>query len=230
MYKKGMPVPKSLVAAMITLAQQDLEVNKDMETELELGKMVGFYASNQEARGKEILQKRQEAGFDQMNLTSYLALAEQAIEANRMQEAQTRLSEAMKIAEIYTQGRNDAWKLRVYAHVKLCELTARTGAIQLAEERINKLKLDEIPATALVARTLVARHRPVQASDGDELLAGLPAKSSGQALAAYALAMKQAELAGQPEPKIVTAAPDGPMRSLAALGGLLGVKNTLTNK
>ncbi|HQR06200.1 MAG TPA: hypothetical protein PLN21_05225 [Gemmatales bacterium] len=230
MYKKGMPVPKPLVAAMAALAQQDLEINKDMETELELGKMVGFYASNQEARGKEILQKRQEAGFDQVNLTSYLALAEQAIEANRMQEAQTRLFEAMKIAEIYTQGRNDAWKLRVYAHVKLCELTARAGEIKIAEERINKLKLDEIPTAALIARALVARHRPVQASDGEELLSGLPAKSSGQALAAYSLAMKQAALAGQPEPKIVNAVPDGPICSIATLGGLLGVKSNQSKK
>lgn len=230
MYKKGMLVPKPLVAAMTALSQQDLEINKDMETELELGKMVGYYASNQEARGKEILQKRQEAGFDQVNLISYLALAELAIEANQMQEARTRLSEAMKIAEIYTQGRSDAWKLRVYAHIRLCELTARTGEIKLAEQRILNLKLDEIPAAALVARTLVARHRPVQTSEGEELLAGLPAQSSGQALAAYSLAIKQAELAGQPEPKIVTAAPVGPIRSLATLGGLLGIKNTQVKK
>lgn len=230
MYKKGMPVPKPLVAAMAALAQQDLEISKDMETELELGKMVGYYASNQEARGKEILQKRQEAGFDQMNLTSYLALAEQAIEANRMQEAQTRLSEAMKIAEIYTEGRNDAWKLRVYSHVKLCELTARTGEHKLAEERILKLKLDEIPSTALVARALVARHRPVQPNDAEELLAGLPVQSSGHALAAYSLALKQAELSGQAEPKIASTAPDGPIRSMATLGGLMGVKNTQSKK
>lgn len=229
MYKKGMPVPKPLVAAIAALAQQDLEVNKDMETELELGKMVGFYASHQEVRGKEILQKRQEV-FDQVNLTSYLALAELAIEANQMQEAQTRLSEAMKIAEIYTQRRNDSWKLRVYAHVRLCELTARTGEIKLAEQRILTLKLDEVPTAALVARTLVARHRPVQVSDGEELLAGLPPQSSGQALAAYSLAMRQAELAGQPEPKVVSAAPEGPIRSFATLGGLLGFKNTQSKK
>lgn len=230
MYKKGMPVPKTFIAAMVAIAQFDIEVDKSMETELELGKMLGYYASNQEARGKEILQKRQEAGFDLVNLTSYLTLAEQAIDANRMQEARTLLSEAMKIAEIYTQGRAEAWKLRVYAHVRLCELTARMGDIKVAEERILKLKLDENPVAALIARTLVARHRPIQESDGEELLAGLPAKTSGQALAAFSLAIKQAEMAGTPEPKIVVAIPDGTIGSFATLGGLLGVRNGQTKK
>ncbi len=229
MYKKGMSVPKPLVAAMAALSQQELEVNKDMEVELELGKMVGFFRSNQDARGTEILHKMQTT-FDPANLTSYLDIAEQAIDANRMSEAQLRLTDAMKIAELYTQRRSDAWKLRVYAHVKLCELTARTGEIARAEERINKLKLDEVPVAAMVARALVARHRPVQASDGDSLLAGLPTNSSGQALAAYSLAMKQGELAGQPDPKITSAAPEGPVRSLASLGGLLGFKVTQMKK
>jgi hypothetical protein len=228
-YKKGMPVPKPLVAAMAALAQQDLEVNKDFEGEIELGKMMGYFRSNQDARGTEILRKMQ-TSLDPANLTSYLDIAEQAIDASRMSEAQSRLTDAMKIAELYTQRRSDAWKLRVYAHVKLCELTARTGAIALAEERINKLKLDELPVAALVARTLVARQRPVQASDGDSLLAGLPANSSGQALAAYSLAMKQGELVSQPDPKITIAAPEGPVRSLALLGGLLGFKITQVKK
>ena len=229
LYKKGMPVPKPFVAAMAALSQQELEVNKDMEGELELGKMIGYFRSNQDARGTEILRKVG-ASFDQANLTSYLDLAEQAIDANRMDEAKQRLTDAMKIAEIYTQRRSESWKSRVYAHVKLCELTARTGEIDLAEQRINKLKLDEVPVAALVARTLVARHRPVQASDGESLLAGLPANSSGQALAAYSLAIKQSEVANQPDPKITSAAPEGPVRSLASLGGLLGFKVTQTKK
>lgn len=229
-YKKGMPVPKPLVAAMAALSQQEFEVNKDMEVELELGKMVGYFRSNQDARATEIYRKLQATSLDPSNLTSYLDIAELAIDANHMSEAQSRLTDAMKIAELYTQRRSDAWKLRVYAHVKLCELTARTGEIALAEERINKLKLDEVPVAALVARTLVARHRPVLASDGESLLAGLPANSSGQALAAYSLAMKQGELASQPDPKITSAAPDGPVRSLASLGGLLGFKVTQMKK
>lgn len=224
LYKKGMPVPKPMVAAMAALAQQDLEVSKDMEIDFELGKMVGYYMSNQDARGKEILQKRKESGLDQANLLSYLDLAEQAIDANRRPEALTCLTDAMSIAQIYTQGRHEAWNLRVYAHVKLCELTARTGEITLAEERVNKLKLDEVPVAAMVARTLIVRCRPVEPTSDDSLLSGLQANSTGQALAAYSVAYKQAQLTKRVKPKLVSAIPEGTTKTMASLGALLGMK------
>lgn len=226
MYKPGMPIPKTFVAAMTALGQPELEIPKSDEAEFELGKMKGHFLGKQDAAGNEILKKKQEGGYSETNLLSYLDLAQQSIDANSLPEALTRLSEAMKIAQIYTQDRNAEWNKRVLAHVKLCYLTAQAGEITLAEERIVKLKLDETPAIGQVARALVARQRQIKTGEVDSLLAGLPANSPAQTLAGYSLAKKQAALEGQRSPSIIDKLGDGPAKQLSALGGLVGAKQS----
>lgn len=224
LFKKGMPVPKAFVAAMAALGQQDWEVNKDQETEFELGKMTGLFLAGQDVSGEELFRKRRDSGFAEVNLLPFLDIAEQSIDANRLPEALSRLTQAMSVAQIYTERRTEAWKTRIYAHVRLCELTARAGEMALAAERIAKLKLDEIPSAAQLARALVARHRSVQTSDADTLLAGLTAGSAGQALAAYSLSRQMAEQTRSVQTKLDGKLTDGPVQIVATLGALVGYK------
>lgn len=225
MYKAGMPVPRAFVAAMASVLPVDMEVSKEAEIDMDLGKMVGLLRSNQDASGTELYKKRKEAGLAEINLLSYLEVAEHAIESKRYPEALARLSDAMQIAQIYTQRREADWKNRVYAHVRLCELTARAGQGTLAEERITQLKLDEVPAAGQLARALVARQRSVKPGEAESLIKGLPANSSSLTLAAYALARQQAEIEKSPQVAIVNAiTEDGAARQSAALGGLVGWK------
>lgn len=225
-YKKEMPVPKSFVAAMAALNQPPLEVAKAAEGEFELGQMIGYYLANMDARGNEIFQKRLQAGLSEVNLLPFLELSQQLIEGNRMPEALTRLSEAMKIAQLYTQRRDSNWKNRVYAHVRLCVLTARTGELTLAEERINQLKLDEIPAVGQLARGLVARERSLK--DTAAAVNGLSPDSASLALAVSTQAKQLAELERTRVPSLVDKVAEGPVRSLATLAGLIGHHRTLS--
>ncbi|HMP18213.1 MAG TPA: hypothetical protein PKD72_14410, partial [Gemmatales bacterium] len=164
LFKKEMPVPRAFVAAMSALNQPPLEVKTAEEGDLDLGQLVGYYLANQAARAQEILQKRKDLGLTEANLIPFLELAQQAIDGKKNQEALIHLNDAMQIAQIYTSRRDRDWRNRVYAHLKLCVLTARTGEIVLAEERIQQLKLDEIPALGQLARGLVARERSWQDS------------------------------------------------------------------
>lgn len=224
-YKKEMPVPKSFAAAMTSLNQQPLEVSKNAEGELDLGQMTGYYQANMDAKGNELFEKRKQAGLSEVNLLPFLEVAQQLIEANRLPEALTKLSEAMKIAQIYTNRRDADWKNRVFAHIKLCLLTAKAGEITLAEARINQLKLDEIPAAGQLARGLVARERSLK--DSAAALNGLDPNSSSLALAVSTLAKQQAEQEKTQLPSLVDKVADGPVRSLATLSGLAGYRRTL---
>jgi hypothetical protein len=224
MYKPGMPVPKAFVAAMAMVTQVDWEVGKEAEGDLDLGKMIGLFRSNQDSAAAEIFRKRKEAGLAEMNLLPYLDTAEHAIDTKRLPEALSRLSEAMQIAQIYTTRRDADWKNRVYAHVRLCELTARAGQGTLAEERLTLLKLDEVPAAGQLARALVARNRAMKAGDAESLVKGLPANSAALTLAGYDLARLQGELEKNSRPSVVSAITEGVARQAASLGGLVGWK------
>lgn len=224
-YKKEMPVPKAFAAAMTSLHLQPLEVSKNAEGDLDLGQMVGFYLVNMDAKGNEIFEKRKQAGLSEVNLLPFLEVAQQLIEANRHPEALVKLSEAMNIAQIYTTRRDADWKNRVLAHIKLCVLTARAGQIPQAEERINQLKLDEMPAIGQLARGLVARERSLQ--DSAAAVQGLAPNSASLALAVSTLAKQQAEQEKTQVPSLVDKVADGPVKSLATLSGLAGYRRTL---
>lgn len=223
-YKPGMRVPHAFVAAMTALALPDLEVDPALTTDFDLAKMVGHFLANQDVKGGELFTKRVAVGYPEVNLLPFLELAEHALEADRQQEALVRLSEAMKIAEIYTERRDQHWKLRVYGHVRLCELTARAGEFALAEQRVQRLKLDTDPQAGAVARALIARHKPPE-GDATALLAGIPEKSAAQALAAFDLARKQAERTKSIAPPVMAGLPEGAVEAAARLGALLGYKS-----
>lgn len=223
-YKEGMQVPRSFVAAMTALALPDLAIDKSLATNFELGKMIGHFRAGQDVQGGELVKRRIEAGYSEVNLLPFLELAEVALEKGRQQEALVRLSEAMKIAEIYTERRDQHWTLRVYGHVRLCELTAQAGEVTLAEQRVQKLKLDSDPQAGAVARALIARYHSV---DGDPaaLLAGLTAKSPAQALAALSIARRQSATTGSILPPVIDQLPEGGVQAAGRLGALLGYKS-----
>jgi hypothetical protein len=228
LFKKEMPVPKSFVAVMSALNQPPLEVTKTAEGELELGQMTGYYLANQLARGNELLQKRKLLGSSEANLLSFLELAAQAIDNGKPSEALPHLTDAMQIAQIYTTRRESDWKNRVYAHVRLCVLTAKAGEVTMAEERINQLKLDEVPSMGQLARGLVARERSMQ--DATAAVNGLQPNSAALAVAVATQAKKQAEASKVKVPDIVDKIAEGPVKALATLAGLTGYQRTVGPK
>lgn len=223
-YKKEMPVPRSLVAAVTALSAAELEINKEKEQDAELGKMIGHFLAQRAGPANELYQKRREAGFAEVNLLPFLELAQCSLDDGKLQEAQTYLNQAMSIAQIYTSRNKDVWRQRIYAHVKLCEMTAQAGNISLAETRVKQLKLEEYPGAAQVAMALIARQRDLSADSKEGLLAGLPGQTAGQAWAAYSIALKQSNLTRNAYPTVTSAISDEPGHSLSVLGGLLGFR------
>lgn len=224
LYKKEMSIPRTFVAALTALNAQELEISPQNAQDADLGKMIGHFLAQRNGPSNEIFQKRREAGFSELNLLPFLELAQWCIEENRPQDALGYLNHSMSIAQIYTSRNKDVWRLRVYAHVKLCELTAQAGNVPLAEARLKQLKLEEYPGAAQAALALIARCRDVNSESVEKLLTGLPAKSAAQALAAYSLAIKQSQVTNNPYPQITAAISDEPVHSLSVLGGLMNSK------
>jgi hypothetical protein len=224
LYQTGMHVPKHLVAAMTALALQDLDVDPAWTVDFELAKMIGFGLANQPGPGEQLMKKRVTEGFAESNLLPFLDVAELALDAGRKQDALNALTEAMKIAEIYTDARERNWKHRVYGHLRLVELTARSGDVALAEQRLQKLRLNTDPSAGPLAAGLITMHKPIE-SDATTLLTSVPDKSAAQALAAFHLARKQAQALSTLSPPAIANLPEGGVQAAGRLGALMGYKS-----
>ncbi len=124
LFQSGLPIPKQFVAALTAIGKKDLELGASSAADHDVGKALGYFLSNKESAGQEKMKQPLEAGFSEDMLLPLLQLAEMAIDAGRPQDAAPWLGHAQRIAEIYTSRRELNWRLRVFGHYSLVELSA----------------------------------------------------------------------------------------------------------
>jgi hypothetical protein len=222
LYQPGMPIPRLFFAMMTALSKPAFDLGKDPPPGVPLAQALGHLIMNQ-SQGTEVISKRLESGYAEDLLLPLLDAAEIELDAGRSNEALYWLAQAQKIAEIYAEKRSAAWKQRVYAHARLCELTAQAGDTALAEQRATRLKLDNNPSLNQLTRGLIAANKNAQGQSAEALLAGT-VPGSGQVLAAFVLARKQSAATKTSQVDWADALPAGAVQTAARLGALVGAR------
>jgi hypothetical protein len=215
---------------MTALGKPELQVGPNSPSEFPLAQAIGRLVANQ-PQGAEVINKRLEAGYAEDLLLPLLDIAEIELAAGRNSDALYWLAQAQKIAEIYSENRAGFWKLRIYAHARLCDLTAQAGDVALAEQRATRLQLDNTPVLNQLTRGLIAARKNPQGQSAEALMSGT-VSGSGQILAAFQLARRQAAETNSSQLDWIDSLPAGNAQTAARLGALIGARqnSTLTKK